>query len=202
MDVIDGSGLRPANKTATLVAGLHCYMGASDLTAEIVVTSVGPDVSRYLSIENRFVKERVIDTRILRDLIASGSRRMIEKLIRFERSFKEAPPWLKEAARNANKILEGSLDVEIIQNIPEFVRSRQPVEVHIKVAPGTAPEAFRGVRQDDLDGDPWYAAEQYGGVVSYVDPKHGTVYDVRTDFTRLRRLRQDDRFVVLKIEEH
>lgn len=169
--------------------GRRYYFGASGSPSEIYVTSVTDDRVYYLRVRDLMQGKRepsMCQRYIAEDLILKGLETELASLTRAAREWPGAPFFAAEADRVRRLLAGEDMPAEDITDFYGYtvcVRATKPGAEYPR-------------------GDAWYGAEEYGGVGS-LDTPEGTVYEINgVSGTALRRLRADDRFVVVSCVEN
>jgi hypothetical protein len=164
--------------------GRRYYLGASGSPSEVYVTEVTDDRVYYVAVRDLMRgkhESSVCQRYIAEDLIVKGLETELASLTRAAQDWPGAPYFASEAER-VRRLLAGE-DVPA-EDVADFYG-------HTVRVRATKPSA------EYPRGDAWYGAEEYGGVGSF-DDAEGTVYEVDgVSGAALRRLREDERFVVV-----
>ena len=167
--VIGAGGLEaPSGKQINIQPNRSYWLGASTSPKHIFVTGVTDDTITFR--EYPYNKDQRIQAWIGRDLIQKGTTTHLQHYSKF------MDPGLKASLTD---MLNGG------KGKPEKLSDHQPVDVLVKPAPGHEGE------------DLWYAAERYGGVGG-LEIKGVMHYDIATDGARLKELKKDKKFTIVK----
>lgn len=200
MFAITDRGLRPLRGSKlVLVAGVEYPMGASSSPSTVLVTSVKSDGTFTFRDYPYQGADRYVgkaSSAAYLDLIESGCQtergRMQQVVKRGVMDTGIVPDWCREKLAFMENVLAGGTPVAPEGGVAAVIDGYRGVRLDLKVAPGTPPEAFADDR-----GDPWYAAEDYGGVASSGDGAD-TIYHVHGKLSAARKAKADARFVVVQ----
>jgi hypothetical protein len=169
---IEPGGLRKLGVgTLNVKPGVVAYLGASSSPSRIIITKVDDRFITYR--QYPYKKDARIDRAIGEDLIRRGT----ESHIRTYGSHR--PKETKEL----KSFLAGKPKVVLVSR---WLKDQEPIEVHVRPADGADFSDVRG-------GDPWYAAERYGGV-----GMTGDDYVIHMEHGMLKDLKKEKRFKILK----
>lgn len=190
-----------------LVEGVKYFIGASDSPDQILVTKVFDDGRFWYRDYPYQGPDRQVgpaSVLITRDLIASGLKAEVKHLKQFiERGVLGSgfvPAWVGPELAHLEALLRGETPQAPEGGAKAVILDYAPVRFELRVAEGVESSAFTNDRGNE---DPWYAAEEYGGVAG----SGGTtgpdgvgwvpaVYHVRGTYGEFLRAREDKRFVV------
>jgi len=177
MFAIEPGGLRRlGGAKVTILPNREYYLGASSSPDHIIVTRVDKDTIYYKA--HPYKTETRIQMDIGKDLIVKGSETWLKG---------PYPQYQRELASSLKDLLSGGTGKQI--DPKDFER------VLVRVRPTEAPKSKS--RADD----PWYAAEEYGGVGGYdhKDSPTGMDYDISTSRGSLKKIKSDKRFTVVSV---
>lgn len=200
MYAITDSGLRPLRGSKlVLVPGIEYPMGASSSPSTVLVTSVKADGTFTFRDYPYQGTDRYVgksSAAIYLDLIEIGCQteraHMQQVVKRGVMDTGLVPDWCREKLAFLESVLSDGVPTAPEGGAAAVIDGYKGVRLDLKVAPGTPPEAFVNDR-----GDPWYAAEDYGGVASSGDGAD-TIYHVQGKLAAARRAKADPRFIVVQ----
>ncbi len=175
--IISERGLkRPA--TFRVEPGVVYGFGASSSPDLVYVTSVTDNLIRYIRYPFHG-KEQVIERWIGEDLLAKGTRTKVA-----DENRRLSMGWPETAwAASFRSSIAGGPGVKI------RVKDYEPVTVTVV--------AVDQLRAKGRDNDPWYWAEEYGGVAGLkVEGQEG--YEINSNRAELEKLQNDPRFRIVK----
>jgi hypothetical protein len=142
---IGPGGLSPTKSGLYIQPNTVLYYGASSSPVEIIVTGVTDDAVRFIALDGRggHGGEKREQRWIFEDLAISGS----------ETWLKRRGKYFPEEARSIQNMLNGKPGKPI--NVSEYLDDQKPVTVD--VLPTKPKNTYPR-------NDPWYGAEEYGGV--------------------------------------
>ena len=180
--VIGPGGLRAASKF-TVHEGRIYGLGASSSPKLVYITSATSDRIKYkpYPFHGKDVQEVIIERWIAEDLIARGTKTLYDMM-------KRGRLYDAEIAASIEAAMTGK------EARPVNIRGYERVTVNVVATKGRPP---RGVSREN---DPWYWAEEYGGVGAR-EENGEYVYQITTNRRGLEELQNDKRFRVIDVEE-
>jgi hypothetical protein len=179
-----------------LVAGVLYPMGASSSPDMVLITRVGADGSfsyRHYPYQNTDSYAGPSSARSLKDLILTACHTEQEHMTRVcKRGVMDTgyvPEWCREKLAFVEMVIRG--ETPPAGDPKAIIEGYKPVRFRLRVATGTPDSAFDGDR-----GDPWYAAENYGGLASSGDGAD-TIYHVHGKQMDAVRAMADTRFELM-----
>ncbi len=188
--VVGGSGL-VAPKTIRILANRTYFLGASSSPAQVYVLSVTDEVVTYVRCSAlKFDREnaQIIRTQrwIAEDLIARGTATFLGMIRNAMKS--GTCEWYERAATKLEAQLAGqetaAEDLDTFRGVTINLVATSPVD-----------------QSKGRDGDPWYAAEEYGNTSGRTMADGTFVYTVETTIAEARAARNDPRFRVVSLSE-
>jgi hypothetical protein len=176
-------------------------LGASFSPEPVFVTRVdssagyaGRGIVFFHALEHRAVEQRM-ELPVFRSLCETAMRTKLDRIARWERGERTGglplPEHMKREREHYALFLAGSNTMPELNPAEYAPATFEPMQVRVSVA---TPEAFD--KANGRSGDPYYAAEAFGGVmIPNEHPSHYVIYVARRDIPKISA---DTRF---KIEE-
>jgi hypothetical protein len=153
------------------------YFGASSSPQRIVTETVTSDVVTYYVFGPQGKASRMREQRwIWEDLAAKGSQTWLKTYGKYH----------PEQAASLSNLLDGRPGTEV--NLPKFLADQE--KIYAVVVPDQEEFARSG-------RDPWYAAEEYGGVAGFADSDQ---LEILMNRGELEALQRDPRFNVVNVK--